>query len=528
MSRTPLFAAVKRALAVTCQDRGLVLPRSSALSRRRLLQLSAAAAGAAALTPVIDWSAFAKETGPRSIAIVGGGVAGLTAAYRVQAAGAKPVLFEASSRWGGRMLTVHDFYKGMFCELGGLFVDTNHEDLRTLATELGVELQRLAEGETGEDLYYFRGAFHTPTDMIDVAKQTGAFAPIAEKIAADAEKLTDKEENWTKYAHKLDRKSLKAYLDELRGKAEDWALDVIEVAYVGEYGLETEEQSCLNLVDFIATEMDQPFRIFGESDEAFRIKGGSSALIKALTAALEGRADMRLGHALTALDTKGGKIVMTFAAPDGTLSESYDAVILTLPFTRLRDVEGLKRLKLSSDKMKCIRELGYGTNAKVINGTTSRVWRSDASGLPAPSNGSFYADVGFQTVWEESRAQPGEAGVLTNFLGGKAGLAEESAALDTFRTGLAKMSPKMAESLDPAAVASFFWARYPFTLGSYAGAKPGQYTTLLELASEPALGGRLQFAGEHTSVDFLGYMNGGVESGNRAAAALIETLALEK
>ena len=129
--------------------------------------------------------------------------------------------------------------------------------------------------------------------------------------------------------------------------------------------------------------------------------------------------------------------------------------------------------------MKCIRELGYGTNAKVINGTTSRVWRSDASGLPAPSNGSFYSDLGFQTLWEESRAQPGEAGIITNFLGGKAGLAEESAALDTFRSGLAKMSPKMAESLDPAAVASFFWARYPFTLGSYAGAKPGQYTTLL-------------------------------------------------
>src|SRR5262245_33971677 len=105
MSRTPLFAAVKKALAVTCQDRGLVLPRSSALSRRRLLRLSAAAAGAAALSPVLDWRAFAKDKAPPSIAIVGGGVAGLTAAYRLQAVGVKPVLFEASSRWGGRMLT---------------------------------------------------------------------------------------------------------------------------------------------------------------------------------------------------------------------------------------------------------------------------------------------------------------------------------------------------------------------------------------------------------------------------------------
>ena len=530
MSRTPLFAAVKKALSHSFRERGLAVPRASALSRRQMLRLSAAAAGAAALAPVLHLRAFAKEKGPQSIAIVGGGVAGLTAAYRLQEAGAKPVLFEASSRLGGRMLTVYDFYKGMFCELGGIFVDTGHEDLRTLATELGVEMQKLAgERETeGEDLYFFRGTFHTPNDMIDAAKQTGAFAPIAEKIAADAEKLTDKDENWTEYAHELDQKSLKAYLDELRGKAEDWALDLIDVAYVGEYGLETEDQSCLNLVDFIATEMDQPFRIFGESDEAFRIKGGSLALIKALSTALEGKADMRLGHALTALGTKEAKIELTFAGPDGASIESFDAVILTVPFTKLRDVKGLESLDLGEEKLKCIQELGYGTNAKVINGTTSRVWRGDASGLPAPSNGAFYSDVGFQTLWEESRAQPGEAGIITNFLGGKAGLAEENAALETFRSGLAKMSPKMAESLDKPAVASFFWARYPFALGSYASAKPGQYTTLVELGAEPALDGKLQFAGEHTSVDFLGYMNGGVESGNRAAAALIETLALKE
>ena len=65
-------------------------------------------------------------------------------------------------------------------------------------------------------------------------------------------------------------------------------------------------------------------------------------------------------------------------------------------------------------------------------------------------------------------------------------------------------------------------------LGSYASAKVGQYTTMLEVASEPALHGRLQFAGEHTSSDFLGYVNGGVQSGNRAAAALIKTMALHK
>ena len=93
--------------------------------------------------------------------------------------------------------------------------------------------------------------------------------------------------------------------------------------------------------------------------------------------------------------------------------------------------------------------------------------------MPAPSNGTFYSDLGFQNLWESSRAQPGDAGIITNFLGGKAGLADAKSALDAFRAGLPKMSPKMAESLDPAAVISWFWATYPYTLGSYASAKVG-------------------------------------------------------
>ena len=148
-------------------------PRTSALTRRQLLRLSAAAAGTAALAPVLHRSAYAKKPGPSSIAIVGGGVAGLTAAYRLQQHGAKPVLFEASNRWGGRMFTMYDFYKGMFVELGGEFVDSNHEDLHTLAKEVGVEMQDLTT-EGGEELYFFKGQFHTPRDMVDPGEEVGS------------------------------------------------------------------------------------------------------------------------------------------------------------------------------------------------------------------------------------------------------------------------------------------------------------------------------------------------------------------
>lgn len=77
------------------------------------------------------------------------------------------------------------------------------------------------------------------------------------------------------------------------------------------------------------------------------------------------------------------------------------------------------------------------------------VWRSPNSGLPAPSNGTFYSDLGFQNLWETSRVQPGEAGIITDYLGSKPGLGEAKSALDAFRADLPKMSQKMADSSIP-------------------------------------------------------------------------------
>ncbi len=169
-----------------------------------MLRLSAAAAGATALAPVLNWSAHAKKPGPISIAIVGGGVAGLTAAYRLQQHGAKPTLFEASNRWGGRMFTRYDFYKGMFCELGGELVDSNHEDLQNLLGEFGLKTQKLDEGDEGQDLYFFDGAFRTADGL---NRPAHALRRLCADREADRLMTTvglKKHGNWTAHARELD------------------------------------------------------------------------------------------------------------------------------------------------------------------------------------------------------------------------------------------------------------------------------------------------------------------------------------
>jgi hypothetical protein len=107
----------------------------------------------------------------------------------------------------------------------------------------------------------------------------------------------------------------------------------------------------------------------------------------------------------------------------------------------------------------------------------ARSWQGSDTGLPAPSNGTFYSYLGFQNLWDTSRAQPGDAGIIT-----KPGLTDAKSALDAFRADLPKMSQEMAASLDPNAVTSWFWALYPYRLGSYARCQSGPIHTLLDVA----------------------------------------------
>ena len=306
MARTPLFAAVKKALALASRDNSVVGPRTSALTRRTLLRSSAAVAGAAALSPLLDWSAYARGQPKGPIAIVGGGVAGLTAAYRLHQAGKTPIVFEASNRWGGRMFTRYDFYKGMFCELGGELVDSNHWDLKNLLHELGLKRQQFED--EGQDLYFFKGKFRTDKDILDPKTQSGAYVPIANRIRADAQNLGGPGQ-WTDHARDLDNISLKKYLEQFRGKTEDWVIDLLELAFVNENGLEAEDQSSLNLVHIIHTALDKDVQIHGDSDELYRIEGGSSVLIdKGLMPALKDKIEMNRGYALTGIEDQNGQI----------------------------------------------------------------------------------------------------------------------------------------------------------------------------------------------------------------------------
>jgi monoamine oxidase len=524
MARTLLFGRVARALTKA----RLALPDAPPLTGRAISRRAAIAmlAAAAACTPARKPGAAAD---PNTVGIVGGGTAGLVIAWRLANAGVPSEICESSGRTGGRMYTLRNFTpEGQFCELGGELVDSNHKALIDLCGELGLPIQRLRpENVLASDIYDIKGKPYLANDLVDPRGQTGAFIPVAARIAADQEALLDADDNWTARALELDATPLSQYLDSLASSAEPWVIDLLRLAYHGEYGIPIDKQSSLNLVDFISADVAKSFEMFGDSDEAHRIQGGNSTLPETLTqrlaaAPLSQRSKISLRHELISIARDGEDFRLTFKQESGaTIEKVFSRLVLALPFTRLREVKGLGGLGLSAEKMRAINELGYGVNSKLMVGTKSRPWTQSLLGINSPLTGTIYSDRGFQIVWDTSAGQDGTGGILTNFMTGQLALGEEAGAVANLEKGLRSLSPELADTLNPDVRTSFFWPNYPHMKASYSGPLVGQYTSFYEYAAKPELGGKLVFAGEHTSAESAGFMNGAVESGERAAKELL-------
>ncbi|HKP96921.1 MAG TPA: FAD-dependent oxidoreductase [Fibrobacteria bacterium] len=477
------------------------------LSRRDFVK-GALALGAATLIPGCKTSSK-SGTRPR-IAIVGAGIAGLSAAHALAKGGIDADLYEAGARAGGRIMTLQNIVApGLFTEAGGEFIDTAHADMLALAREFGLEIQdAFGPGFSGliESAWHFGGRMRSEAEVAQAVRELTA------AIQADIGALPDGIRAGTGgLAAELDALSLEEYLDG-RGVT-GWLRSLLIAAYVSEFGLDAGRQSCLNLLTLVSLDTSAgKFRVYGESDERYRIAGGNQALTDALAGKY--RARLRLDHRLEAVSAQGEGYKLSFQGPGGAVEKPADAVILALPFTLLRAVD--LRLELPAAKRKAIAELGYGTNSKLFLGFSSRPWRKAGYG------GDFFTDDLIQCGWDHAKVQAGTAGGLTIFQGGSAGLALAAG-------GPAAQAAAMAgplEAVFPGTkaarngnVGAFHWPTYPLSLGSYACYLPGQWTSIAGEEAKPV--GNLFFAGEHCSPDFQGYMNGGAATGREAAEAVL-------
>jgi monoamine oxidase len=449
-----------------------------------------------------------KASQPR-IAILGAGMAGLNCAYQLKKAGIKASVYEASSRAGGRIYSQKNVLDaGLTTELGGEFIDTEHKDMLKLCHEIGLPLlDTLSKAESAllRDTFYIDGRFYTEAEVIY------AFQPYQKRIAADIRSLPavmtfDQHNEQTVY---FDQMSIKAYLDAIG--MQGFLRKGIEIAYLTEYGLETEEQSAINFLYLFSAATAQGFQIFGTSDERYKIAGGNQRVTDALYNQV--KEQVKTGHQLVRIKEAVQGYVLYFNTGGSTISIKADIVVCTLPFSVLREVD--LQVPLPQWKQNAIQYLGYGTNSKLFLGFKKRVWRT------YQHSAYMFSNAAIQTGWDNSQLQEGTAGGFTVYQGGLKGLqlgtgSPESQA-PKFVTQLDNMWPGCAKEYTGVAK-RMHWPGHPFTKGSYACYKVGQYTTVRGAEIKPV--GNLFFAGEHCSSYFQGFMNGAAETGRIAAEAV--------
>ena len=510
---------------------------SSRLSRRDFLKAAGATAGAVALSGSVP--AFARASSAPRIGIVGAGIAGLNAALTLQDKGLASTLFEASDRIGGRMHSLMSGYwqNGQTSEWCGELIDSNHKTIQNLASRFNLPLVDMiaAQPATSEDTYYVHGHYYPWQQAIS---DFGAITQTL-KDQLHAAPFPTLYNSFTTFGQYLDNLSGYDWIEKYvpGGHASDFGA-LLDSAYNQEYGLDMTRQSSLNILYLLVYQPPQQsagaFAWYGVSDERYHIFGGNQQLPLAIASHVQSASPACTIHTqwrMTAVRANtDGSVTCTFSTPSGAVAQTFDAVILTMPFGVLR---GLDYSEANFDPLKktAITQLGYGTNTKMNLQFKSRFWNGRGA-WPGISDGNIYTDLPFEDAWDATRGQSGSTGIVVLFTGGSFGTqvklpqpymntTDTSAPTHFVQQYLAQLEtvwPGATAQWNGQATVSTPWSD-PNLLGSYACWTTGQYTSFS--GYERVRQGNIHFAGEHCSINFQGFMEGGAEEGARAAGEII-------
>jgi monoamine oxidase len=503
--------------------------RGEFLKRAGLAGAAVAVAGPAALSRPAN-----AGTAPR-IAIVGGGIAGLTAALTLADAGVASTVYEAATdRIGGRMHSDRSGYwsNGQISEFCGELIDSDHVTIRHLAQRFRLSTADLvaAQPNGSTDTNWLLGGYYS------AAQADKDFQPIHNTLQGQVQATGYP----TTYASHTDAG---IFFDQMT--VYDWIEQyvagghgsrmgrLLDSAYNEEYGADTTGQAALNLIYLLGFQASPGnFSIFGKSDERYHIVGGNQQLPEAIASAI-GPANVKMGWAMQSIATNAdGSVTMSFTTPGKKQTVTADQVILCMSFSVLRTLD-YSGAGFDTRKQTAIAQLGSGRNAKLQLQFSTRYWNTQGPwGL---SNGNVYSDLGFQNAWDVTRAQPGATGILVDYAGGSyAGSFAPStpysnAATNPQVTTYAQRWLRQLETVFPGITSRWTGKatlstpfRDPLLNCSYSYWRVGQYTAFSGYEGVPQ--GSIHFAGEHCSQDFQGYMEGGASEGARAAQEVLDAL----
>jgi monoamine oxidase len=413
---------------------------------------------------------------------------------------------------------------GQVSEHCGELIDSTHKTILGLARRFKIPVADLSSAEPPQsaETYYFFGQRYT-RDQANADFNAVYQAVKKDLIAAGFPTVYF---SYSAAAAALDQTSVYDWIESrVPGGHGSKMGQLLDVAYNIEYGGETTAQSALNLIYLLGYQpIPGNFRLFGRSDERYHLAGGNEQLPRAIAATLPA-SSIHWNTSLTAIvRNSDGTFTLTFKSP-AKLNVVADRVILAIPFSVLRHLD-YNKAGFNAVKTTGIEQIGYGTNAKLHLQFKSRLWNQ--SGPWGISNGSSFADTGYQNTWDVTRAQSGSTGILVDYTGGNIGAAfGGDSGKPAVIQGYAMRFLSQLEPVFPGITLQWNGiatldvpASDPNLRGSYSYWKLGQYT--LFSGSERERSGNCHFAGEHCSILFQGYMEGGAQEGARAANEILD------
>jgi monoamine oxidase len=244
----------------------------------------------------------------------------------------------------------------------------------------------------------------------------------------------------------------------------------------------------------------------GETKGWHKIEGGNDHLPRAFAEKLAGKVVYGAVVSKVEQDSKGARVIFKRAGAAETLPADY--VVCAIPFAVLGRVEFAPRL--SEQKMRVRDEMTYELAARAFMQTRERFWERGRL------NGFAVMDLPAE-FWPSTFGQPGRRGVLQAYVRHRTATEwvrkNEAARVEAALTLTEQAVPGVRAAFERGAVKCWGedqWAGCAWT-----------HPSGPQLVAINAPEGRIHFAGEHASV-YASWMNGALESGNRAARAVDE------
>ena len=482
---------------------------TSKIDRRQFIKEMSLAAAAVALSSGVrraEGRGTIRLAGPpKNIVILGGGLAGLAAAYELKRAGHKVTILEARKAAGGRVRTLRNFADGLYAEAGPVSFPQNHTFTWDYAEEFGLPvipsirfgLESVAHVRGSRFRITGGGAANVPFSLKASERDAGVYGLPALYLGSLMRDVNNpRKPDWPPdNLRAIDNISLKQLLLDLG--ASDGAIDLIEASQLGLLGFGLDSFSAL---DGVVTETIASGGLFHE------IQGGNDKLPNALKKRV--KKQFKKQAVVLAITQDESSVTVTYLQSGSVQTITADRAICTLPFPILNNIDVSP--PFPEDKQQAIRELKLTPITRTFLQFRTRAWEQDRL------DGYGITDLSIQNTYSPTLTQAGPRGILASYTGGQR-------ALDW-----GAMSEKDRQTMTLNRMGSLFnnisdkyetgtsqvWQDDEWARGAFTYFQPGQMTGLLPVAQRPE--GRIHFAGEHTSA-WHGWMNGALESGNRAA-----------